>query len=160
MQATSDQQMEFDPNNNVIQLCVQGMELEGEGKPEEAYSIFLQAWNDATNDFEKFTAAYYVARQQKTVPNKLKWLEASLQAALRINDVTIMGAFPALYSNIAKCYEDLAILTTQKRIMNQQIRSRAIRLTRGPCTTGRRQICRLAICSPQAPRLITTQNSP
>src|SRR5678809_1332561 len=99
--------MEFNPANHVIQLCIQGMELEAKGKPEEASSIFLQAWNESTHDFEKFTSAYYVARHQETVRHKLKWLETSLQFALKINDVTVAGAFPSLYSNIAKCYEDL-----------------------------------------------------
>ena len=28
--------MEFDPRNNVIKLCVQGMGLKDEGKPDEA----------------------------------------------------------------------------------------------------------------------------
>ncbi len=99
--------MEFNPANHVIKLCIQGMELEEKGKPEEASSIFLQAWHESTNDFEKFTSAYYVARHQETVNDKLKWLETSLQFALKINDVTVRGAFPSLYSNIAKCYEDL-----------------------------------------------------
>ena len=100
--------MEFNPNNNVIKLCVQGMDMEEKGKPEEASKLFLQAWNEATNDFEKFIAAYYVARHQKNVPDKLKWLETSLQFALKINDDTVKAAFPSLYSNIAKCYEDLS----------------------------------------------------
>jgi len=99
--------MEFNPANHVIQLCIRGMELEEESKPEEARSIFLQAWNESRNDFEKFTSAYYVARHQETVRDKLKWLETSLQFALKINDLTVTGAFPSLYSNIARCYEDL-----------------------------------------------------
>jgi hypothetical protein len=100
--------MQFDPNNHVIKLCVQGMDMEGKGNTEEASRLFLQAWNEATNDFEKFTAAYYVARHQKNVHDKLKWLETSLQCALKINDVTVKGAFPSLYSNIATCYEELS----------------------------------------------------
>jgi tetratricopeptide (TPR) repeat protein len=107
--------MQFDPNNNVIKLCVQGMGMEEKGKPEEAGSIFLQAWNEAANDFEKFTAAYYVARHQKNVRDKLKWLETSLQFALKINDVTVKAAFPSLYSNIAKCYEDLKDVENAKK---------------------------------------------
>src|SRR5262245_11598481 len=99
--------MEFNPSNNVIKLCIQGMDMEGKGNAEEASRLFLRAWNEATNDFEKFTAAYYVARQQKNVCDKLKWLETSLQSALKINDVTVKAAFPSLYSNIAKCYEEL-----------------------------------------------------
>jgi len=99
--------MEFNPNNNIIKLCIQAMGLEEKGKAEDASKLFLQAWNEATNDFEKFIASYYVARHQQNVFDKLKWLETSLQLALKINDPSVNGAFPGLYSNIAKCYEDL-----------------------------------------------------
>ena len=107
--------MEFSPSNSVIKLCIQGMEAEDKGNPDGASRLFLQAWNEATNDFEKFTAAYYVARHQKSVRDKLKWLETSLQFALKINDVTVKGAFPSLYSNIAKCYEDLNDLDNARK---------------------------------------------
>src|SRR3954465_3869333 len=99
--------MEFDPNNNISKLCIQGIDMEGNGKPEEASKLFLQAWNEAANDFEKFTAAYYVARHQNNIADKLKWLETALQFGLKINDNTVKSAFPSLYLNIAKCYEDL-----------------------------------------------------
>ena len=99
--------MEFNPNNKVIKLCIEGMGMEEKGQPAEASRLFLQAWNEVTNDFEKFIAAYYVARHQKNTSDKLKWLETALQFALKINDVTVTSAFPSLYSNIAKCYEDL-----------------------------------------------------
>ena len=100
--------MEFSPNNNVVKLCLQGMGMEEKGKPEEASKLFLQAWNEATYDFEKFISAHYVARYQKNVSDKLKWLEMALQFALKINDDTVKSAFSSLYSNIAKCYEDLS----------------------------------------------------
>ena len=100
-------EMEFNPNNHVVKRCIQGMGMEEKGKPEEAGTLFLQAWNEATNDFEKFIATHYVARYQKNVADKLKWLETALQFALKINDDTVRSAFPSLYSNIAKCYEDL-----------------------------------------------------
>jgi tetratricopeptide (TPR) repeat protein len=99
--------MEFNPNNNVIQLCLKGMELEGKGKPEEASKLFLNAWDEATNDFEKFIAAYYVARQQKNVSHKLEWLQTALQLALKVNTPSVDAAFAALYLNIANCYKDL-----------------------------------------------------
>ena len=81
--------------------------MEEKSKPEEAGRLFLKAWNEATNDFEKFTAAYYVARNQKKVSDKLSWFETALKFASKINDVTVESAFPSLYSEIAKCYEDL-----------------------------------------------------
>jgi tetratricopeptide (TPR) repeat protein len=100
--------MEFNPNNNIIKLCIQAMGLEEKGKSGEASRIFMQAWNEATNDFEKYIAAHYVARHQKNVPDKLKWLETALQFVLKINNPSVNGALSGLYSNIAKCYEDLS----------------------------------------------------
>ena len=107
--------MEFNPNNNIIKLCLQGIDMEEKGKPEEASRVFLQAWNEATNDFEKFIAAHYVARHQKLVSDKLKWLETALQLGLKINNDTVKGAFPSLYKSIAKCYEDLNDLDNSKK---------------------------------------------
>jgi tetratricopeptide (TPR) repeat protein len=100
--------MEFNPNNNVVKLCLQGMGMEEKGKLEEASKLFIQAWNEATYDFEKFISAHYVARYQKNVSDKLNWLETALQFALKINNDSVKSAFPSLYSNIAKCYEDLS----------------------------------------------------
>jgi rifampin ADP-ribosylating transferase len=107
--------VEFNPNNNIVKLCLQGMDMEEKGKPEEAGRLFLQAWNEATNDFEKFTAAHYVARHQKNVSDKLKWLETALQFALKTNNESVKGAFPSLYANIAKCYENLNELDNAKK---------------------------------------------
>jgi hypothetical protein len=83
------------------------MVMEENDKPEEAIKLFLQAWNEATNDFERFIAAHYVARHQKDVPEKLKWLETGLQLALKINDNSVKAALPSLYKGIARCYEEL-----------------------------------------------------
>ncbi|MFT3750822.1 MAG: NAD(+)--rifampin ADP-ribosyltransferase [Agriterribacter sp.] len=83
------------------------MEMEEKDNPEEAAKLFLQGWNEATNDFEKFLTSHYIARQQKTVSDKLNWLETALQFALKVDDNAVKSAFPALYLNIAKCYEDL-----------------------------------------------------
>jgi len=107
--------MEFSPNNHIVKLCLQGMGLEEKGKSEEARGIFLQAWNEATDDFEKFLAAHYVARHQKDISDKLNWLETGLRLALQINDDSVKGALNSLYVNIAKCYEDLSDLDNAKK---------------------------------------------
>lgn len=99
--------MEFNPNNHVVRLCLQGMGLEEKGETVEAGKLFLQAWNEAKYEFEKFISAYYVARYQESVSEKLKWLETTSQIALQMNDDSVISAFPSLYLNIAKCYEDL-----------------------------------------------------
>jgi rifampin ADP-ribosylating transferase len=99
--------MEFSPNNPVVKLCIQGMTMEEKGEPENAGEIFLEAWNEATDDFEKFLASYFVARHQVRASGRLEWLERALQFALKLDDEAVTAAFPALYSNIAQCNEEL-----------------------------------------------------
>jgi tetratricopeptide (TPR) repeat protein len=101
--------MEFNPNNKIVRLCLQGMAMEENGKAEEAAEVFQQAWNEATNDFEKFITAHYVARHQKNVADKLQWLERTLHHALKVNDDSVQSAFPALYTKIARCHEELNV---------------------------------------------------
>lgn len=99
--------MQYSQDSKTVQLCARGMELERQGSTAEASILFNRAWEEAIDDFEKFTAAHYVARHQESVPDKLKWDETALQLALKIKDGRVTDAFPSLYLNIAKCYEDL-----------------------------------------------------
>lgn len=99
--------MEFSPSNNIVKRCLEGMAMEAQGNPAQAGLLFIQAWNEATGDFEKFLAAHYVARHQTNVPDKLKWHQRALQSALKMDDAAVLGIFPTLYTNIAQCYEYL-----------------------------------------------------
>ncbi len=99
--------IKFDPKNNIIKLCMIGMGLNDSGKTEEAKAMFQKAYEEATDDYEKFIAAYFLAGQQKSITDKLKWLNTSLQCAQNINDDNVKSAYKALYENLAKCYEDL-----------------------------------------------------
>ena len=107
--------IKFDPNNNVVKLCIIGISLEDGMKVEEASMMFHKAWNEATNDYEKFIAAYHSARHQKNIVDKLKWMETSLQYALKINDDNLKSAYATLYVNIAQCYEELHDSDNAKR---------------------------------------------
>lgn len=99
--------MEFDPNNPVVQLCVEGMNAEGEGQIEKAHELFQRAWESATNNFEAFTAAHYLARNQKDPIDVLKWNLEALARADAIEDEGLKGQYPSLYLNVAKSYENL-----------------------------------------------------
>jgi len=102
--------MKFDPNNPVIQLCATGMQLEAQGKLDEAAASFQKAWSLACNDFERFTAAHYVARNQKDPIDNLKWNMDALIYAQAIDNESSKGHYPSLYLNIAKSYETLGDL--------------------------------------------------
>ena len=75
--------MQFDPHNTIVKLCSEGMNLEGQGKKDEALKIFMQAWDEAKDNLEKFISAHYVARHQQNPSEKLKWDETALGFALK-----------------------------------------------------------------------------
>lgn len=114
-----DHHMGFDPNNPIIRYCMQGVQLEEQGKPEQASQLFHQAWHEASCDFEKFVAAYYIARHQSDDASRLAWSEIALKFAQSINDENVISAYPALYTNIAKCH--VALGNNNQAIQNHQL---------------------------------------
>ena len=99
--------MQFDPENKIVKLCAEGMQLEAEGKIDEAHSRFQYAWDSAENDFEAFTAAHYLARNQKEPSAVLQWNLEALRRAGLVNDGGIKGHYPSVYLNVGKSYEAL-----------------------------------------------------
>lgn len=106
--------MQFDPNNPIVRLCAEGINREAENR-EEAQGLYRQAWSEATDAYGKFIAAHYLARVQPSVVDKLRWDETALTMALQTDNAEIEGAFPSLYLNIAKGYEDLNDLVNARR---------------------------------------------
>lgn len=97
---------EFHPDNEIVKRCMQGIKLEEEGKIEEAGLVFLQAWDSAAGDFEKFLAAWFLARTQPAAYGKILWYERALELASRIDNDAVKSAFPSLHRNLSKCYEE------------------------------------------------------
>lgn len=107
--------VKFDPRNPIIQLCMQGMGLEESGNAAEAMPVFQQAWDQASNDFEKFIVAYHIGLRQEDSEEKLRWMEKSLELAQKTEDEAVRSAYPTLYSAIAECYEELDDIKRAKR---------------------------------------------
>ena len=106
--------MEFSPSNPIVKICLQGMVQEEQGNPAEASRIFHVAWNEATNDFERFLAAYYIARFQDDTLQQLHWLETAVHHALETNNLSANSALPNLYLKLAACCEHLGNLDQAK----------------------------------------------
>lgn len=126
----------FDPNNMIIKLCMMGMGLEEKGNVDEARSMFYKAWNEASDDYDKFIAAYYLARLQNSIEEKLQWMQTSLQCAQNINDENVMSAYPALYRFIATCYEELLDLENARVNFELSQRSKGEITDKGPFYHG------------------------
>lgn len=97
----------MNPENPVVKLCVQGMEQESQGNLEGASRLFLSAWSQSTDDFERCIAAHYVARHQKGPEDALTWNQRSLELARAVGDDRVTGFLPSLFLNMGKAYEDL-----------------------------------------------------
>lgn len=123
--------MEFSPFNKVIKLCLQGMDMEEHGNIEEASKLFMQGWELADEDHEKFLAAHYVSRHQKSVAEELNWLRTALTYALKLNDDTVKSALPSLYQRISNCYHNLGRFDESKEYAEL-----AIMLTDSPADKG------------------------
>jgi len=93
---------DMDPNNSVVRLCVQGMECEGRGRFEDAAQLFLSAWNESTDDFERCIAAHYVARHRKNPVDTLMWNQRSLDLADAVADDRVREFYPSLYLNMGR----------------------------------------------------------
>lgn len=130
--------MEFNPSNPIIQLCIRGMDMEEKEKYEDAGRVFTQAYEEAANDFEKYLAAFYLARHQRNVADKLKWFETALQIALQVNDDSVKGALSSLHANIAQCYDELGDADNAKKHNGLAVSLRADPTDKGPFYHGTR----------------------
>lgn len=99
--------MDIDPSNKIVQLCSEGMNAEFEGRLEESKALFNQAWESASDNFEAFIAAHYMARRQLSLEEKLKWNLESYHLANTIDGDGMKKYFPSLCLNVGKSYEDL-----------------------------------------------------
>jgi tetratricopeptide (TPR) repeat protein len=109
----------MDPNNPVVKLCAQGIEIEMKGRRDEARSLYLQAWELRQDDFDACVAAHYVARHQETAVEVLRWNELALTHAISAPADSVRSFFPSLYLNLGKSYEDLGDMSRARELYEQ-----------------------------------------
>lgn len=98
--------MYIDPTNEIVKLCVKGIEAEAAGDSDYARQLSQEAWDKASNDFEAFIAAHYLARHQNP-EGALKWNMEALIRATGMKDDNIRSHLPSLYLNVARSFEEL-----------------------------------------------------
>jgi hypothetical protein len=97
--------MDLNINNPVIQLCMAGARAELEHRLEDAKSLYQQAWDAHTDDYEACIAAHYVARFQDSVAESLRWNQIALDHANAVDDERVKDFYPSLYLNLGRSYE-------------------------------------------------------
>jgi hypothetical protein len=107
--------MAIDPENQVVRYCAEGMERELDGRHEEASRLFMLAWDESKDTFERAIAAHYVARHQATLEGKLHWNQESLANADAVGDDRVQHFYPSLYLNVGKSHEDLGNLREARK---------------------------------------------
>lgn len=113
--AEDDERRLVDPNNPVVKLCVEGMQAEGEGRPEAARRLYERAWAESKDDFEACAAAHYLARQQPRAEETFRWNKVALECADATEDERVEAFYPSLYLNMGKSHEDLGDLDGARR---------------------------------------------
>jgi tetratricopeptide (TPR) repeat protein len=109
----------MDPNNPVVKLCAQGIEIEMKGRRDEARSLYLQAWELRQDDVDACIAAHYVARHQETPAEVLRWNELALTHAISASADSVRSFLPSLYLNLGKSYEDLGDTSRARELYEQ-----------------------------------------
>jgi len=109
----------MDPNNPVVKLCAQGIDVEMKGRRDEARSLFLQAWELRQDDVDACIAAHYVARHQETLAETLRWNELALTHAINASADSVRSFYPSLYLNLGKSYEDLGDTSRARELYEQ-----------------------------------------
>ncbi len=105
----------IDPQNRVVKYCAEGMQREQESRHAEALQLFMLAWDQSKDAFERTIAAHYVARHQTSPEGTLHWNQESLINADAVRDDRVQGFYPSLYLNMGKSHEDLGNLKDAKR---------------------------------------------
>ena len=108
----------MDENNPVVKACAEGMQAEGEGRPEAARELYERAWVESIDNFEASAAAHYLARQQPSAEETFRWNEEALKhasSAGTAGDERVKVFYPSLYLNMGKSHEDLGDLDAARR---------------------------------------------
>ena len=105
----------IDPDNLVVQMCAEGMQLEGQARLGDARLTFEKAWRLAESAYERCIAAHYLARHQPNPDATLEWNLRSLALADEVRagggGELVAGFYPSLQLNVGHSYEQLGDLT-------------------------------------------------
>jgi len=114
------------------------MRLEEQGQNGEAGVLFLHAWDNAVSDFDRFLAAWFLARVQPAVSERILWYERALELALTVGNQAVISAFSCLHNHLSSCYQQAGDLEKAAKHQELAITSLSQPEDRGPFYHGTR----------------------
>ena len=106
----------MDLSSRTAQLCIAGTQAEFERRLDDARTLFDQAWDAATDDYEASMAAHYVAHLEPNPVAALEWhLEALRRARL---DARTDEFLPLLYVSLGGAYERVSDTETAREFFD------------------------------------------
>lgn len=105
----------FNPKNPTVAACVLSMRLTAQGKQPEANEILQQTFQQVTNPFEKFIAAFQIASLTSDDRSKCKWLEKALIYVQQAKDQNSDTALKQIYEQLSTAYKRLNVTTLAQK---------------------------------------------
>ncbi len=128
--------MEFDPHNPIVKKCLIGIAHKDAERIELATRVFEDAWNESSNDFERFLTAFFVATVQQQAQQQCDWYGRSLQYALSDGSVAAQSALARLHTELARVYRVLERPTDAQEHHDQASAARSLFNDSGPFYHG------------------------
>ena len=92
---------------STLPLTLAGIQAEFERRVDDARQLYAQAWDAATDDYERCVAAHYVGHLELEAdpPAALRWHLAALSYARQADADLVADFLPSLYVNLGRSYE-------------------------------------------------------
>ena len=101
---TDEERPRDDLASPVVALVGEGMKLETDGDQAGASAKYAEAWDAATNDYERCVAAHYVPRHINDAQEKLRWNRDALRYADAVGDDRVAGFYASLHACVGFCH--------------------------------------------------------
>ncbi len=90
---------------STLPLTLAGIQAEFERRDDDARQLYAQAWDAATDDYERCVAAHYVGHLEADPAAALRWHLAALDHARQADAELVADFLPSLYVNLGRAYE-------------------------------------------------------
>jgi hypothetical protein len=119
----------------VVAAVSRGIQAETSGDAETARKAYAEAWDAATDDFERCIAAHYVPRLIDDSREKLRWNEDALRFALAVGDERVRGFLASLHACVGQARLGVGDITGAREAL-RTAQSCLADVPEGPYKTG------------------------